>query len=153
MAGAFEVEGQGLGGADFNTWSDPEAMHRVLMTGVRPRLVPLDATSQVMLPRAAFEAAARVTEFALTQRLCRAVGPYMDLHASTWGGDGCRPHDAVAASAALWPELFGFEPACVALDPDRQGRLVRRDGPHNAEVCVRIDADEVTRRLSDLLLA
>lgn len=57
MAGAFEVGGQGQGGADFNTWSDPEAMQRVLAMGVFPRLVPLDITSKVFIPRERFAAA------------------------------------------------------------------------------------------------
>ncbi|HWA59958.1 MAG TPA: nucleoside hydrolase, partial [Caulobacteraceae bacterium] len=52
MAGAFEVEGRGAGGADFNTWSDPEALQRLLANGALPRLVPLDVTSRVFLPRA-----------------------------------------------------------------------------------------------------
>jgi purine nucleosidase len=44
MAGAFAVEGKAAGGADFNSWSDAEALARVLERGVMPRLVPLDIT-------------------------------------------------------------------------------------------------------------
>jgi hypothetical protein len=33
MAGAFAVEGKAAGGADFNSWSDPEALQRVLEAG------------------------------------------------------------------------------------------------------------------------
>jgi len=151
MAGAFEVEGQGLGGADFNTWSDPEALQRVLHTGVRPRLVPLDVTSKVMLPREAFQDAAARHNRPLMDFLLRASGPYIDLHQGTWGGDGCRPHDAVAAGAVLWPDLYRFEPASVTLDLDRPGRLTRTDGRPNAEVCDWIDEAEVARRLARAL--
>ena len=151
MAGAFEVEGQGQGGADFNTWSDPEALQRVLHSGVRPRLAPLDVTSKVMLPRQAFQAAAARHERPLMDRLLQASGPYIDLHQAAWGGDGCRPHDAVAAGAVLWPDLYRFEPACVTLDLDRPGRLARSDGPPNAEVCTWIDEVEVARRLASAL--
>lgn len=147
MAGAFEVEGRGADGADFNTWSDPEAMQRVLLNGVMPRLAPLDITSQVLLERETFMAAAAASAWPLMHRLAKAAGPYMDFHARVWGGDGCRPHDAVAAAALLWPELFTFEPAQVLLDPARRGRLVRGDGPANAEVCVAIDAPAVRERM------
>ena len=150
MAGAFEVQGLGDGGADFNTWSDPEAMGRVLEAQVAPRLVPLDVTSQVFLARALFQAG-EASEDLLARTLARAAGPYIDQHVALWGGDGCRPHDAVAAGAVIWPELYEFEAARLELDPDRLGRLKRMEGPANAEVCIRLDAAEVAARLSAAL--
>lgn len=153
MAGAFEVAGQGQGGADFNSWSDPEALTRVLTSGVQPRLVPLDITSRILLPAEAFRAAAERDTSHLLPRLCRAVGPYMELHQTLWGGEGCRPHDAVAAAAALWPELFTFEPAALSLDPapGRMGRILRGDGPANAELCIDVDAPALTGRIMAVL--
>ncbi len=151
MAGAFDVDGQGHAGADFNTWSDPEALQRVLWTGINPRLVPLDVTSQVMIELDAFRQAAERSQMPLVQKLWQAVGPYIDQHRSLWGGDGCRPHDAVAAAAALWPELFTFAPAHIALDGDRPGRLDRLDGAPNAEICTGVQADEVSARLTAAL--
>ncbi|HWA62484.1 MAG TPA: nucleoside hydrolase, partial [Caulobacteraceae bacterium] len=90
---------------------------------------------------------AAASPWPLAQRLARAAGPYMAFQATTWGGDGCRPHDAVAAAALVWPDLFRFEPAAIQLRPEARGRLAREDGPPNAEVCVEVDAPEVTRRL------
>ena len=153
MAGAFEVEGQGKDGADFNTWSDPEAMQRVLGAGVFPRLIPLDISSRVRLPRRSFHDAAERLQTPLMRGLLAASGPYVDAHSGVWGGDACRPHDAVAACAVLWPDLFTFEPACLELDPDRFGRLRRSSGAHNAEVCVRVEADEAGRRLAAMLFS
>jgi inosine-uridine nucleoside N-ribohydrolase len=147
MAGAFEVEGRGAGGADFNTWSDPEAMQRVLLNGVRPRLVPLDVTNRVFIAREVFAAGAARSAWPLMGRLAQAVGPYMDFHARVWGGDGCRPHDAVAAAAVLWPELFTFEPACLRVDAEARGRLRREEGTPNAFVCTTMDAEAVTARM------
>ncbi len=151
MAGAFDVDGQGHGGADFNTWSDPEALQRVLWTGVNPRLVPLDVTSKVLIETDAFRRAAENSQTPLVQKLWQAVGPYIDQHRALWGGEGCRPHDAVAAAAALWPELFTYEPAHVGLDPNRFGRLERIDGAPNAEICTAVQAAEVSRRLAHAL--
>jgi len=87
----------------------------------------------------------------LMRLLAKAASPYIDVHATLWGGDGCRPHDAVAAGAALWPELFTFEPACLELDPDQFGRLRRTDGAPNAELCVAIETSAVTERLATAL--
>jgi purine nucleosidase len=148
MAGAFAVEGKAAGGADFNSWSDPEALQRVLESGVKPRLVPLDVSSQVTLTKAALEAGSVCCGSPLSARLSRAAGPYMDFHAQAWGiADACHPHDAVAAATLVSPEAFVFEPARlrVTVDGVRQGRIDRIDGAPNAEVCVGIEAGVVER--------
>jgi purine nucleosidase len=148
MAGAFAVEGKAAGGADFNSWSDPEALQRVLEAGVRPRLMPMDATSQVTLTRAALDEGAAGCGSPLSARLSRASGPYMDFHGQVWGlADACHPHDAVAAASLIAPEAFVFEPARlrVTVDGIRQGRIDRIDGAPNAEVCVGVEAGVVAR--------
>ncbi len=153
MAGAFEVQGLGQGGADFNTWSDPEALQRVLLNGVRPRVVPLDVTSRVLLPASAFEEAARRLGTPLARKMLESATPYIELHRKLWGGDGCRPHDATAAGAALWPDLYRFEPACLGLDPHRPGHVLRLEGEPNAELCMDVDAEETARRLERALFS
>jgi len=154
MAGAFTVEGKATGGGDFNTWSDPEALQRVLDAGVRPRLVPLDVSSQVTLTAADLAAGATACGSPLSGRLSRAAGPYMDFHGQVWGLDGaCHPHDAVAAAALIAPEAFRFEPARlrVTVDGLRQGRIERIDGPANAEVCVSVEVATVERLILTVL--
>jgi purine nucleosidase len=154
MAGAFAVEGKAAGGADFNSWSDPEALQRVLESGVKPRLVPLDVSSQVTLTKAALEAGSACCGSPLSARLSRAAGPYMDFHAQAWGiADACHPHDAVAAATLVAPEAFVFEPARlrVTVDGVRQGRIDRIDGAPNAEVCVGIKAGVVERLILSTL--
>ena len=157
MAGAFAVEGMAPGGADFNTWSDPDALARVLDSGVSPRLVPLDITTQVTLDRAVVSDGLSAAGQPLYTRLGRALDAYMDAHAARWGISGCHPHDAVTAAAVLWPELFTFEPARLkpVLGPagEGQGRILRLDGTANGSVCTGLDAPEVTRRLIETLFA
>lgn len=145
MAGAFSVQGKAAGGADFNSWSDPEALARILEAGVKPRLVPLDVTSQVTITAADLDSGARCCGSPLSARLSRAAGPYIAFHQKAWGAEGCHPHDAVAAASLMAPEAFAFEPARlrVVLDGERQGRIERVEGEPNAEVCVGVDAPVV----------
>ncbi|CAN5144280.1 nucleoside hydrolase [soil metagenome] len=153
MAGAFAVEGKAAGGADFNSWSDPEALARVLEREVLPRLVPLDVTSQVTLTLQAMATGAATCGTPLSARLNRALGPYAAFHRQVWGIEGCHPHDAVVAVSLIAPELFAFEPVRlrVITDGEHLGRIERVDGEPNAELCVSIDAEGVERLLLDRL--
>jgi len=152
-AGAFAVRGMAAGGADFNSWSDPDALQRVLDAGVMPRLAPLDITRQVTLTAADMAAGARQCGSPLSARLERAALPYMAFHQQVWASDGCHPHDAVAAAALLAPALYRFEPARlrVATDGPGKGGIERIEGPANAEVCVAIDAPAVQALIRERL--
>jgi inosine-uridine nucleoside N-ribohydrolase len=147
MAGAFTVEGKAAGGADFNSWSDPEALQRVLEAGIMPRLVPLDVSHQVAVTADDLSNGAVCCGSPLSQRLTKAAGPYIAFHQQVWGGDGCRPHDAVAAASLVAPALFKFEPARlrVIVDGEHLGRVERVDGAPNAEVCTGLDVAAVKR--------
>lgn len=147
VAGAFAVEGKAKGGADFNTWSDPEALQRTLEAGAMPRLAPLDVTSQVTITAEDLSKGAVCCGSPLSARLTKAAGPYIAFHQQVWGGEGCRPHDAVAAASLVAPELFTFEPARlrVVVDGERLGRVERVDGVPNAEVCTALDVEAVKR--------
>jgi len=156
MAGAFDLEGLGPGGADFNTWSDPEALQRVLDAGVAPRLVPLDVTTQIIIGEDAMAAGVAESGTPLDHRLARATPDYMAFHGKTWKVAGCHPHDAVAAASVLWPDLFTFEPARLTVacgDSPRLGRVERTEGTANAEVCVAVQAQAVQERLIAALFA
>jgi len=146
-AGAFSVEGKAAGGADFNSWSDPEALQRTLEAGVMPRLMPLDVTSRVTITADDLSRGADRCGSPLSARLTKAAGAYIVFHQSVWGGEGCRPHDAVAAASLVAPELFTFEPARlrVIVDGARLGRIERVDGPPNAEVCADVDVGAARR--------
>jgi purine nucleosidase len=154
MAGAFEVQGKATGGADFNSWSDAEALARVLERGVTPRLVPLDVTSQVTLRAEAMAAGSTACGTPLSARLNKAMGPYMAFHQQVWDvKDACHPHDAVVAASLIAPDLFVFEPVRlrVAADGEHLGRIERVEGEPNAELCVSVDAAGVDRLLLDRL--
>lgn len=147
MAGAFAVEGKAAGGADFNSWSDPEALQRTLDAGVMPRLTPLDVSHRVEVTADDLSKGAVCCGSPLSQRLTKAAEAYIAFHRKVWGGEGCRPHDAVAAASLVAPELFTFEPARlkVAVEGAHLGRIERIDGPPNAEVCTDVDVVAVKR--------
>lgn len=147
MAGAFGVHGRGHSGSDFNSWSDPEALQRVLLTGVRPQLVPLDISSTLSIPAERFETAA-AGGWPLMARLAKAVRPYIDFQSKHWDGLGCHPHDVVAAGAVAWPELYRFTPATLSLDSEQIGRILRTEtNAPNADICVEVDGVELQRRV------
>jgi purine nucleosidase len=151
MAGAFGVEGKAAGGADFNSWSDAEALARVLERGVMPRLVPLDISSRVSLTAQATAEGVAVCGSPLSARLNRALGPYMAFHRQAWGLEAaCHPHDAVVAASLVAPELFAFEPVRlrVLTDGEHLGRIERIEGEPNAELCVWVDAPAVEALLT-----
>jgi purine nucleosidase len=152
-APAITVEGKAVGGADFNSWSDAEALARVLEREVLPRIVPLDITSQVTLTLHAMATGAATCGTPLSARLNRALGPYAAFHRQAWGVEGCHPHDAVVAVSLIAPELFVFEPVRlrVATDGERLGRIERIDGEANAELCVSVDAPAVEALLLERL--
>jgi len=154
MAGAFEVQGRAAGGADFNSWSDAEALARVLERGVQPRLVPLDVTSRVTLSAQAMAGGSAACGTPLSARLNKAMGPYMAFHQRVWGLEaGCHPHDAVVAVSLIAPQLFTFEPARlrVIMDGEHLGRIERVEGEPNAELCVGVDAAAVEQLLLERL--
>jgi purine nucleosidase len=146
MAGAFAVEGKAAGGADFNSWSDAEALARVLERGVMPRIVPLDVSAQVTLTAQAMAEGSTACGSPLSVRLNKAMGPYMAFHRQAWGIEAaCHPHDAVVAASLVAPSLFAFEPARlrVMTDGEHLGRIERIEGEPNAELCVGVDAAAV----------
>jgi inosine-uridine nucleoside N-ribohydrolase len=151
MAGAFEVASPEFDGADFNTWSDPEALQRVLINGVRPRLAPLDVTSQVAFDGGDFLARARASTWRLMADLAGAFETHMAFQVAQEISGGWRPHDAVTAAAWLWPELFMFEPAALAVSPTARGLVMRTQGQPNAEVAVSVDATGVRERILQTL--
>lgn len=154
MAGAFAVSGKATGGADFNSWSDAEALARVLERQVMPRLVPLDVTAQVTLASQAMAQGSTACGTPLSARLNKAMGPYFAFHQRVWDvAGGCHPHDAVVAASLVAPDLFTFEPARlrVLTDGEHLGRIERVEGEPNAEVCVAVDVAAVERLLLDRL--
>jgi len=81
--------------AEFNIYVDPEALARVLDAGVRLDLVPLDATRQAVLERAALPAALAQAPRAQPGRIMRFT-------------DGAPPVSSTPASRGSWTRRDSF---------------------------------------------
>lgn len=146
MSGAW-AEGNATAAAEFNAWSDPEALAVVLRSGPPVVLATLEIAAQALCT-ASHLAAWRASGSG------RCLTAACDIQASVpfsrrLGGAGAALYDPVALAWLIRPDLFTTRPASVAVDlgpgPCR-GRTVidrwdRSDAPVNATVLDTIDAD------------
>ncbi len=137
MGGAVDVPGNVTPDAEFNAHVDPEAVARVLEAGVRVDLVPLDATHQVLLPRARLERALALRPGRLADRVRRVTDHALAVD-ETHGRPGMALHDPLAVGLAVDPTLAEWEPVRLAIGPDGQTR--RAAGPPNARFARVVDA-------------
>jgi inosine-uridine nucleoside N-ribohydrolase len=145
---------------EFNVWSDPEAAHIVLTSGVVARWVGLDVTLQV-----------RVTKDEALQMKAseRPFVSFAGTYTAAWidhlnegrdPNESCPMHDPLAVAAVTHPELLTWRDAYVQVElGDRlRGAMVAdyrqaHRGPDNvgeaqavnAQVAVAVDAERFTR--------
>jgi purine nucleosidase len=115
MGGALEVPGNVRGVAEFNAGCDPEALQRVLGSGLDVTLFPLDVTTQVRLPAASLSSELGVApgKLELIRDLTRG---YMEFHARQRGFQGAYIHDALPVACLERPDLFRFKRGRVVVD-------------------------------------
>lgn len=137
---------------EFNVWSDPEAAHIVLTSGVIARWVGLDVTLQVRVSKAeALEMEASHRPFvSFAGKYTAAWIDHLNDHQQT-GDESCAMHDPLAVAAVTHPELLTFRDAYVQVElGDRlRGAMVadyletdraRANQRVNARVAVAVDA-------------
>ena len=99
MGGAVRVPGNVTPAAEFNVWSDPEALEALLSEGLPLVLVPLDVTRRVVLAKRHLE---RLPPDDPRTRLIRdCTRSYMEFHKKAKGIEGCLLHDPLALGVAL----------------------------------------------------
>jgi pyrimidine-specific ribonucleoside hydrolase len=127
--------------AEWNIWVDPVAADEVFASDLEIRLVPLDATDQVLWTDsdARTWASSGSPEGALASDLLR-------MTLKSWSSTGVYVWDLVAAVYATDPALCPEAPlsvdVTVAPGPN-QGQTVIANGPQNVTVCLRPDADQL----------
>jgi purine nucleosidase len=146
MSGAWG-EGNITPAAEFNAWSDPEALAILLACGRPVVFATLELTAQAMVTPD------RIAEWRVlgTGRCLQAA---CDVQASVppsirLGGKGAPLHDPCAVAWLIHPDLFTARPCSVRVDlgpgPGRGRTLIDRWGrtgdPLNATVLETLDAD------------
>ena len=142
MGGAVDVPGNVTPDAEFNAHVDPEALTRVLEAGVRLDLVPLDATRQAVLERAALHAALACTPGPLADGIRRFTEYALRLD-EKHGRRGMDLHDPLAVGVALDPSLVEWEPVRLRIGADGETR--RTAGEPNVRVARIVDAPRFLR--------
>lgn len=148
MGGAVDVPGNVTPTAEFNMSVDPEAAHRVVAAGLPLELVPLDATRQATLPRAAMRATLARTPGPIASRI-QAFSEHGFRISHSTGEPGMALHDPLAVGLALDPTLAKWEATRIAIGPD--GETVRTGGAPNCRVAKSIDSDRFIRWFLDRL--
>ncbi len=151
MGGAVAGPGNVTPAAEFNFYVDPEAVARVLGSGLPVELVPLDVTRQVILPRPLL-----VSRLAASPgRLARFVADFTLKgfeFGQTVGEGGIALHDPLALAVAVNPGLVGFESLSVRVEcegdltrgmtvADRRPLPPHRRPAPNCLVATSVDAD------------
>lgn len=139
--------------AEFNVFFDPEAARTVVEAGLRPVLVPLDATHRAPVTAAMIDELAACGEGVAPE----AAALLRAYHANV-GTDrpGAYVHDAMALAVLIWPELFELRPARLSVLTDagpERGRTVAdfAAAEANAQVVVGVDAPVFLERLFERL--
>jgi purine nucleosidase len=116
MGGAFRVPGNTGPVAEFNVYVDPVAAAAVFDSALDLTLVPLDATTGAVLPRASLEGRERTRDLAapLPGRdaaaiLHRALDHYIEFQFDESGLDGGYMHDPLAVAAAFDTDILDTE--------------------------------------------
>jgi len=152
MGGAFRVPGNTGPVAEFNVYVDPEAAATVFGADLDVTLVPLDATTGAVLPRASLEGRERTRGLAATSPgrdaaaiLYRALDHYIEFQFDESGLDGGYMHDPLAVAAAVDDGLLETEQMSVAVvaDGEDRGRTIGDAAARGRGVRVAFGHDDV----------
>jgi len=139
MGGAIRVPGNSPNhAAEWNMYVDPYAARIIFRSGVRVRLIPLDATNKVPIdPQflSAFQLAAR-------SPLGRLAAQVLATDRSMIGQHAFYAWDPLASVALLHPAIVKTSPLRIDIreDPQQQGRTQIGAGQPNTEVALDADA-------------
>jgi inosine-uridine nucleoside N-ribohydrolase len=130
MAGSFFDIGNITNNAEFNAFSDPDALQETVNIGVPVTMVPLDICRKVQLSRASMKSYGNISKAPIAKLLMEAHMSYMDFNQNKEGIDGCFPHDSVAVLAAFRPEHFFSLRGIITIDREGQTAFKHDDNSH-----------------------
>jgi inosine-uridine nucleoside N-ribohydrolase len=102
--------------AEFNVWTDPEAAHIVLTSGLPIRMCGLHVTHEVLVDKGFIQEIGRLdTRPALFA--AALLGTFIDTYPDAFVGEPHAPlHDVCAVLAVTHPHLFEWQPAHAAVE-------------------------------------
>jgi inosine-uridine nucleoside N-ribohydrolase len=130
MSGSFFDVGNITQTAEFNAFSDPDALRDTINIGVPVTMVPLDICRKIQLSRVIMKNYGCNSRAPIAKLLMDAHMSYMDFYQNVEGIDGCFPHDSVAVLAAFRPEHFFSLRGRVTIDHAGQTVFDRDDNSH-----------------------
>jgi len=142
MGGAVDVPGNVTSAAEFNFHVDPDAVARVLASGARLDLVPLDATRQAVVERTALLSALAANPGPLADKIAAFTERGFRIDAGR-GERGMILHDPLAVGVAVDATLVDWEPVRLEVGPNGETR--RRRGAPNCRIAGRVDATRFLR--------
>jgi inosine-uridine nucleoside N-ribohydrolase len=117
MFGTVDERGRKDRQADFNAWSDPEAVECVLESGLACHMVGLDVTRQIALGASEVERLSRSPN-ALISWLAAALRFYVETHQRELGVSGCFVNDPLPIAEVISPGILDFETLRLGVDLD-----------------------------------
>jgi purine nucleosidase len=156
MGGTLEERGNTTETGEWNACVDPEAAEACLAAGALSRIVPLDATQDVVFT---LDDMADLPNTPLADVVRDAVRFYVAFHREADGIDGCYLHDPVTLIGSLLRPDLVTETVTQALacdtgsDPHLAGSLFRsKDDTRRAvEVAMALDPEGMHRELLERL--
>jgi purine nucleosidase len=154
MAGSLDAPGNTTPYSEFNAWSDPEALDRVLRAELPTELVGLDVTRHIVVTAAEVEALADAG--AGGRWLADALRFYVEFHRQYERLEGCVVNDVLPIAALIDPAVLGWSPLRVAVglvDGDERGRTVVDPEGARVRVATTVRPDVVRDLLFTRVLA
>ena len=141
--------------AEFNAFADPEALHEVIESGIRVRMVGLNLTHQAL---AVPEVVQRMQamEHVVGKTCAEWMGFFGSSYRQVWSFDAPPVHDPCTIAALIDPSLIEWEDSFLAVELEgkwSRGETIvdlhnRYEKSPNAEIAMKLD----TRRYWDLVL-
>lgn len=134
--------------AEWNIYADPLAAKEVFESGLNLYLVPLDATSQVMI------SAEDTSQWRMGGAIADMAADMYDMLLGSWGVEYAAIWDLMTAAIMVQPDLCGFQQLhldVITQGPNSSGQtvLVPNEEP-NTTVCLEPDAGAIRQTLADV---
>lgn len=145
LGGSFEGKGNTTDYAEFNVFSDPQALHDVLASGCKPVIIPQEICQFLVCSRKDFE---QLGTGPLAENIRTIVEAYITYyeHETRDVFEGGVMYDVLAVAYALMPSAFELEEVHIDVNTNNdefRGQTTVTPGTPNARLVKKIDAHAI----------